>query len=1850
MPGEDISSVIQKIELKLEMDWSPQLASNTKKWEKFIDKAQTSTRGLGKSLTSMQQELMQASDNMFKGSQKHIEKLSAFANSSLQSVSKSASRILKTVEIYQKTSSKYIDENTRRMQQAFNKIQSLQQQAASGMLSSEQRGKAYGQIKQLAQQIESFANLNTKLLNAQDARLAKMLGRHYNMISESVRKKSKAVTTSIDRLIKDTLNRFKQIQSQTKFMGKVPAVIHEAGGLKVMEQQQKIAFANLKQLAEAHAKAQMVFNEQVRLKNKAVNEEAKKHHIELAAVAKKNMDKIKTEYTDAVKKVKRFTLEIQAQKREMAKKGMDISQQMRDQLKPSRMKPIFDRMFVNLKESALLAGKGMQDALMKSTAQGDKLRGQLQAFKDRLVAIKEQAAILSKMGLIDPKVVGPKIKAAERQLKEFYNAYKKMQSDIARYSSKGMAKFRVPELGDLNKTRQQMRELKSDFAKTRQVTEANFEALHRNFVKMKSLFEQHVRQRRAARKKIEAIEQEAKNIQIRIATETDAAMRTIMERQVKRLKAHAANLRKVLERPVAMPIGKIEAFSDKFVNVVKRTVSRANALTRDIKLVPRRAFGELEAQYKKTIALIERSSKKRFFRTGSIKEAQKETKKLTTDVRKYKDLIITLEKELKNLQMMQRRGFRGEGVRQATAEVKQQIAGMKRFVSQINSMHSHAVRRMRSTARTSTKSMLRSGWEMIRNFRWQVAAIIYLITRAIRAVQRVFMDTMNEIAKFRRDAMALAAQYSFKMFGDMKQNFRDAYKFSRDLMMKLEIVAAETILTLDDVLMLTKTFAQAGIIPRTDEDLKRIATIGTAIKALTEGMANAGVQMKQELYAIIAGRQRATDQLAMMFKLMGQDIQKMIDEGKTESKEMIEVLADALKPFQTMNEALKVEWEAIINKLKIVWKMIKRIALEESLLQSTKALSNFIDSFWTKAEGLTEKGRMVAAVMRGGFEVARAVVFAIWEAIKQIFIMLGQITNVVMTLVGVTSQVDTNVEAASQSMKGLLMLMEGLLKATWLVKHTVIAILAPIEAILATVNYIVEAFKAMGAYAGWAALKVATIFTISGKMRDALNEAAEKQYQLGEATYWSAHKRLNQAGIALRDLVKNANMEYKEVEKTIDSILDKLKKINKEQGKLGKEFKLTYPTGIFDEWYKMQGEMQRAEAAQYKGPKRFQVEYKQRVAALETLKMKTKKNLSDFAEMWAAYNKKEFEMTEKQVEGFKIKWQAHRKVLGDVRKYELYLLNELNRKTEEWNQKEAIALAKRKRKYEQFVRDTLQVPMTPEQKALDWYEKVKIDVKELVISSEFFANNIDYVNKIMKEGLEIRKANAITEMNLEAEKFINKASKADAWNNVFDELNIEFAEYVRQVEKSNKLDEDKKNELREQLGLIKEQRIVQEQLNLVHETYLKQLDVQQKKADIMKAAFSPIKQREAEIKSLQITHNREMARMQKEMDEWNNQWKENGEWKKEATQAVKDYGDATEEMMRQMTIATERELQKKQMPIWNDLVEASKGWADGFTDALANIVDGVDSVSEALNALQQQILKDVLRVVIKRTVTDNLMDMLGTGFMGEETPLQKWFGVGGKESKGAQEVTAKKPLPVTIVNTEKFEEMKKGLIGEDIPELGEGMGQPVSIANTPIPVYIVNEVPGFEKFGTSLANKMQGTTDAVSNNTDAINQGNAGIVNAILRAAAMGGGSIGAAAGGLFGMVSGLFSGGSIGAAAGEWAGSFGMTELPYRGHGFAEGGIIEEPIIGQGLKSGEVYHFGEKTKYGEDEIISPIKKLQKAAPQNKYSYSMPINISAIDTQSGIEFLMKHSDVIQGQMIRNLKKNKPIRRGIQKAY
>ena len=231
----------------------------------------------------------------------------------------------------------------------------------------------------------------------------------------------------------------------------------------------------------------------------------------------------------------------------------------------------------------------------------------------------------------------------------------------------------------------------------------------------------------------------------------------------------------------------------------------------------------------------------------------------------------------------------------------------------------------------------------------------------------------------------------------------------------------------------------------------------------------------------------------------------------------------------------------------------------------------------------------------------------------------------------------------------------------------------------------------------------------------------------------------------------------------------------------------------------------------------------------------------------------------------------------------------------------------------------------------------------------------------------------------------------------------------------------------------------------------------------------------------------------------------------------------------------------------------------------------------------------------------------------------------------------------------------------DVPVKMEGLGEMFG-SGSPMPVYVTNM--GAEGIGglmeesgllgeTNIKGVSQDLADISQEITDNTNEAAASSGDWLSKIKD-GFSSIGDWVSQLFSSLSGIGGGGAGGGGGSWWSGLFSTGASAavsgYAGGAMAEGGVISEPIVGKGLKSGEVYNFGENTKYGENEIVAPMKKLQKGSSRSSVQYHMPIHLSSIDTQSGVQFLTKHADTIQSQMIKNLRQNKPIRKGIQNTY
>jgi len=67
---------------------------------------------------------------------------------------------------------------------------------------------------------------------------------------------------------------------------------------------------------------------------------------------------------------------------------------------------------------------------------------------------------------------------------------------------------------------------------------------------------------------------------------------------------------------------------------------------------------------------------------------------------------------------------------------------------------------------------------------------------------------------------------------------------------------------------------------------------------------------------------------------------------------------------------------------------------------------------------------------------------------------------------------------------------------------------------------------------------------------------------------------------------------------------------------------------------------------------------------------------------------------------------------------------------------------------------------------------------------------------------------------------------------------------------------------------------------------------------------------------------------------------------------------------------------------------------------------------------------------------------------------------------------------------------------------------------------------------------------------------------------------------------------------SGAWGDSRGLV-------GMADGGVITEPIIGRGVRSGRGYAFGENTGRGENELVTPIRPGGAGGGEVHYHYTI---------------------------------------------
>ena len=345
---------------------------------------------------------------------------------------------------------------------------------------------------------------------------------------------------------------------------------------------------------------------------------------------------------------------------------------------------------------------------------------------------------------------------------------------------------------------------------------------------------------------------------------------------------------------------------------------------------------------------------------------------------------------LKRLQSEKSLGFDATKLINSLGEMKKAFDS---YSKEVGLMMAGSTKAVDAQARQASKAWYTLVWESLRNLRWQIAGMLYLTTQAVQGVRSILLGTFKEIDDYRKQTYALTATIGMNIDAEtFKSQFNEIFLYSRNLMNQLQAESGKTYASFEDLVMVTRSFAQAGIFPRTDEDIAKIGTLATAVKVMTEGMANAGVQMRQEIMALIEGRSRVTDTLARMLKMHGIDIQKAMREWEVIGKDRLTGFSELFSSFAEINKHIAGEYSVQIRRLEVTWGWIKRVAAESLTLQVAKDVDKLVSAMGDLSKGtLTDFGKELVGNVRTGLTF-------IYETLKSVGSVLLEIYNTFMRL------------------------------------------------------------------------------------------------------------------------------------------------------------------------------------------------------------------------------------------------------------------------------------------------------------------------------------------------------------------------------------------------------------------------------------------------------------------------------------------------------------------------------------------------------------------------------------------------------------------------------------------------------------------------------------------------------------------------------------------------------------------------------------------------------------------------------------------------------------------------------------
>jgi len=979
-----------------------------------------------------------------------------------------------------------------------------------------------------------------------------------------------------------------------------------------------------------------------------------------------------------------------------------------------------------------------------------------------------------------------------------------------------------------------------------------------------------------------------------------------------------------------------------------------------------RLKSQLKLLYNEMIVIGKRSSK------GAISRG----KEILPEFEDLKGKFDSL-KNMISQKIVELRSLTSKGMINATPDIiaLQKLEGkFTEYAASIRNQSAGLGKMTRSQLEQGAKGFFTKFWEGFRDLRWQMAAAAYMFNMFVKGIINNFDEALNKISEFNKEVFGLAATIGIAM-GKNAPKFSQTFEYSAEVLTKLQTAAAGTYLKMEDLQMIVRTFAMHGMFPKSDQDIKSLVTIASGVKILTEGMANEGVQMRQEIDALLSGRARVTDTLARTFKRAGIDIKKEMQSWQSEGISTMQGLARAMQSMADMNTKIIDQYAAQKNLLKSNYEYIQRTYLSGLHTAVGEFLVDVNKSLGVPGEYIGETGRQIGELLVV-WNSALAVLGKL--ALEFVSTLLDGISNLAITLVGkggLVGSLEVVIKAANIFYYAMASVLHTTVLLVGLFKGLFYILGACAEVITGDFVDGLELLKK-----GWEEVASASIlyYRSMDKASDKFFENWENASGLAEKISKEVNFNKNKmSGMVNIIDVSEAQFALKQIEANLDKTLEKYKPKTEKLDKV-----------ISDTWEDYNTKMVTVNATLGK----LQIEQKALFEAMQRDSKSALGNVTSDMELLVAKYKRA--IGESGIGGVKIEDRisksesspgfVRRAIPSDVMGAGLQLENERNqREIEKGIEKQTDAVTKgtndiRAIQEAAYNKDYLSYMNYLErlnEDTINAYDKLIMETDHLyqeirlmadphgIIAANLGVLDIAIYEKRMRKEVELNKKKFD-----DIEDMIRKSAGFEL--SEFEKIQKEKENMIREVNKSLIYREEEKIRLIEILEINSLARISKAKLEQSKTIANEQINTANLAADLLSKSYGQQGQQLGQLLKLQTDYNKNIMDAAEKIRAFGDKWGYSSD-------EFKKYITTVQEGLKLQEMLMEYQKERVMNPFFADLEEMSKGWVDTLSDGIADIIMDFDKLGETADKIFKNITKQILTAFIKRQLIEPLMDQMG---------------------------------------------------------------------------------------------------------------------------------------------------------------------------------------------------------------------------------------------------------------------------------